>query len=443
MLKFNALHGPRSRPADTRNKPRLNGTVRQGNAAGKPRRGDAALVSRLRDERDRRPRAPRRARRPEARASPGPVRDAGGEHRLEPAVREVRPRGRRGDGQVPPARRHRHLRHAGADGAGLLDALPARRRPGQLRLGRRRQRGGDALHRVPARPHRRRAAGRHRQRDGRFRPELRRQGAGADRPADAAAEPAGERLLGDRGRDGHQHPAAQPRRDGRCVPRAARAARPRDRGADQADAGARFPDRRADLRARRRARGLPHRARPRRHPRAHALRGHRRRPAPGDHRRRAALPGEQAGAAGEDRRVRAREAHRGHLRHPRRVGQVRHARGDRAEARRAPRGGPEQPLQADPAAGQLRHQHGRAARRPAEAAQPQADARRVPRAPARGGDPAHRLRPAQGAREGAPAGGPRGRAVERRRDHRAHQGGAHPGRGQAGPDGRRAGRRSS
>ena len=43
------------------------------------------------------------------------------------------------------------LRHAGAHGAGLLAALPADRRPGQLRLGRRRQRGGDALHRVPAR----------------------------------------------------------------------------------------------------------------------------------------------------------------------------------------------------------------------------------------------------------------------------------------------------
>ena len=41
------------------------------------------------------------------------------------------------------------LRHAGAHGAGLLAALHAGRRPGQLRLGRRRQRGGDALHRVP------------------------------------------------------------------------------------------------------------------------------------------------------------------------------------------------------------------------------------------------------------------------------------------------------
>ena len=45
---------------------------------------------------------------------------------------------RRGDGQVPPARRPGDLRHARPDGAGLLAALPARRRPGQLRLDRRR-----------------------------------------------------------------------------------------------------------------------------------------------------------------------------------------------------------------------------------------------------------------------------------------------------------------
>ena len=71
------------------------------------------------------------------------------------AVHQVRARGRRRARQVPPARRHRGLRRAGAHGAGLLDALPARRRPGQLRLGRRRSAGGLALHRVP---HARRSA---------------------------------------------------------------------------------------------------------------------------------------------------------------------------------------------------------------------------------------------------------------------------------------------
>jgi DNA gyrase subunit A len=51
----------------------------------------------------------------------------------------------------------------------------AGRRPGQLRLGRRRQRRGDALHRDPAGEDRARDAGRHRQGDGRLRAQLRRQ----------------------------------------------------------------------------------------------------------------------------------------------------------------------------------------------------------------------------------------------------------------------------
>src|SRR5256885_1463048 len=44
---------------------------------------------------------------------------------------------RGGDGQVPSARRQRHLRHSGAPCAGLLHALPARRRARQLRQHRR------------------------------------------------------------------------------------------------------------------------------------------------------------------------------------------------------------------------------------------------------------------------------------------------------------------
>ena len=163
-----------------------------------------------------------RARRPETGPPPGAFRDARVEQRLEPALREVRPHRRRGAGQVPPARRHRDLRGAGAHGAGLLDALHADRRPGQLRLGRRRLGGRLPLHRVPAGEDRLRDAGRHRQGDGRLRAELRRQGARAERAADAGAEPAGERLLGHRGRHGHQHPAAQPGRGGRRLPAPAR-----------------------------------------------------------------------------------------------------------------------------------------------------------------------------------------------------------------------------
>ncbi len=55
--------------------------------------------------------------------------------------RKSRPPRRRRHGSVPPARRRRDLRRAGAHGAGLLDAPDAARRAGQLRLdGRRRRR---------------------------------------------------------------------------------------------------------------------------------------------------------------------------------------------------------------------------------------------------------------------------------------------------------------
>ena len=46
----------------------------------------------------------------------------------------------------------------------------------------------------------------------RLHPELRRQQAGAGRPAGALPEPAGQRLVGHRGRHGDEHPAAQPAR---------------------------------------------------------------------------------------------------------------------------------------------------------------------------------------------------------------------------------------
>ena len=88
--------------------------------------------------------------------------------------KKSRERRRRRDGQLPPARRRVDLRHARAHGAAVLAALPARRRPGQLRLARRRPRGGDALHRVPAHAARHRDAARHRRRHRRLRAELRR-----------------------------------------------------------------------------------------------------------------------------------------------------------------------------------------------------------------------------------------------------------------------------
>ena len=47
-------------------------------------------------------------------------------HRPDRALREVRPRRRRRDGQVPPARRHGDLRRDGPPGAGLLAERAAR-----------------------------------------------------------------------------------------------------------------------------------------------------------------------------------------------------------------------------------------------------------------------------------------------------------------------------
>ena len=128
---------------------------------------------------------------------------------LLPQVRRDR---RRGDGQVPPARRRRALRRAGPAGPGLLDALPARGRAGQLRVGRRRLRGRHAVHGGAPHGDLRRDARRHRQGHRRLRRQLRRHPEGAVGPAGQAAEPADQRLVGHRGRHGHQHPAAPPGR---------------------------------------------------------------------------------------------------------------------------------------------------------------------------------------------------------------------------------------
>ena len=154
--------------------------------AARARAGDALELSRLRDERDRRARAARRAGRPQAGAPPRPLRDARGGSPAEPALQEVRCDGRRRDGQVPPPRRRLDLRHPRPDGAAVQPALPARRRTGQLRLGRRRPAGGDALHRGATCADRDRDAARHRRRHRRLRPELRRVAARArtcSRPA--------------------------------------------------------------------------------------------------------------------------------------------------------------------------------------------------------------------------------------------------------------------
>ena len=120
---------------------------------------------------------------------------------------------------------------------------PADRPPGQLRLDRRRPARRHAVHRGPARPARDGDAPRHRQGDRRLHPELRRLRAGADRPAGALPEPAGQRLRRHRRRDGDEHPAAQPRRGDRRGDRA-RSTTPRSRlrEPDEVRQGTGLPD---------------------------------------------------------------------------------------------------------------------------------------------------------------------------------------------------------
>ena len=94
----------------------------------------------------------------------------------------------------------------------------ARRRPGQLRLDRRRPTGRDAVHGGAARAARDRDAPRHRGGDRRLRSQLRRVLERAAGAAGAVPEPARQRLVGDRRRHGDEHPAAQPRRGDRRRP---------------------------------------------------------------------------------------------------------------------------------------------------------------------------------------------------------------------------------
>ena len=228
--------------------------------AARARAGDALELPRLRDVGHRLARAARRARRPEAGAPARPLRDARGRPAAEPAVQEVGLDGRRRDGELPPARRLGDLRHARADGAAVLAALPARRRAGQLRLDRRRPGRGDALHRGAPLADRDRAIARHRREHRRLRAELRRVAPAAVRAAVPLPEPARQRLHGDRGRHGDEHAAAPPRRDDRRGPRDDRRPGHLGRRADEARQGPGLPDRRVRRRAQRDPRRLSHRA---------------------------------------------------------------------------------------------------------------------------------------------------------------------------------------
>ena len=218
-----------------------------------------------------------------------------------------------------------------------------------------------------------RAAARHRRRHRRLRPQLRRIDAGAAGAAGAVPEPAGQRHLRDRGRDGDQHPAAQPARGGGRGRRLHRRSADRPGRADGARQRPRLPGRRDHE-----PRGDPRRLRlrsrqhqgPRPRPRRAAEGGQ-----GGDHRHRASLHGQEGRRRRpdhEDRRPRPRQETRGHLRPARRERRtLRDAPGDRAQTRRpAGQSRSQQPLQKNPDAVDLRRQHGGAGRRRAADAEP-------------------------------------------------------------------------
>ena len=89
----------------------------------------------------------------------------------------------------------------------------------------------DPLHRVPPGARGDDAARRPRQGHGRLPGQLRRHHQGAGRPAREVSEPARQRRRRHRRRHGDQHPAAQPRRGNRRLPRPSRQSGDLDRGA--------------------------------------------------------------------------------------------------------------------------------------------------------------------------------------------------------------------
>ena len=397
---------------------------------------DAPVLHGLRDVRDHRPRAARRARRPQARQPPRALRHAADGPAAGPALPQVRQDRRRGDGQLPPARRPGHLRHPRAHGAAVQHAGAPRGRAGQLRLGGRGPPGRAALHRGAAHAARRLDDGGHREGDGRLPADLRRQLGRADRAADRAAEPARQRRGGHRGRHGHEHPAPQPRRGrGRdhLPPREPGPhARREARGHDRPHPRAGLPDRRLHHGARGDPAGLPHRPRLRGHARARRDRGAQERPRVDRHHR-DPLPGQQGAAHREDRGPRPRRArprHRGRARRERPAG---HAGGRGREEGRARTGRPEQPVQAHAAAGHLRGDLPRHRRPAAAGAEHPRRLRALRRLPPRRGAPAHGLRAAQGRGARPRPRGLRDRARPPRRGDRAHPRRAQPGDREAGP----------
>ncbi len=266
----------------------------------------------------------------------------------------------------------------------------------------------------------------HRRRHRRHRAQLRRVAFATGRDALTFPEPAGERIAGDRGGDGHQHPAAQPGRGVQRRDQVDRQARVDARRPDADREGPRLPDRRVHHGRRRHQGRVPHRSR--NDPRARPPRD-RIGPAwrPGDRAHRGAVPNEcrrhrgqarRAGRVGEDRR---------RSRHPQRVGAGQDPARDRASQRRQPADRAQQPVQAHRRAEHVPGEHGRPRRRRAPHDQSARSAPGVARSPGRGRHPALAVPPREGA---GPAAHRRGFAQGARHDRRGGEGDPRFGRSQ-------------
>ena len=311
----------------------------------------------------------------------------------EPQARQVRPDRRRGDGQVPPARRlARSTTRSCASPRTSRCATRSSTATGNFGNIDGYSRGGDALHRGAARPARDRDAARPRRRHGRLR--ARPTTARRQEPVVLPARFPNLLVNGGSGIAVGMATNIPPHNLREVI--AATIAYIDDpeidvEGLMKHIKGPDFPTARHDPRPRRDPRRLRDRPRPR--PRAGQGAHRADRPGQGgDHRHRAALPGAQGRRRRpdpEDPRPRARQEDPRDHRPARRVRPPRDADRDRAQARRDPQGRAQQALQAHADADDVRRQHGRARRqRPAHAVAARGD-RPLRRPPARGHRPPH------------------------------------------------------
>ena len=300
----------------------------------------------------------------------------------------------------------------------------ADQRPGQLRLAGQRLRRRHALHRVPDGAAGHGDGARHRRGHRRLPPQLRRSLAGADHPALALPQPAGQRLGRHRGRHGDQHPAAQPHRGRRRCDVGARAPRRHPRGAAgrarRADQGPRLPQRRADRRPPGHRAGLPHRSWLDHPARGRRDRRGRQGPRHAGHQR-APLHGQPRQPRAQDRRARRLRPDPGHLRRPRRH-QLAHrpAPGHHPQARRRRPRRAQQPVQAHRAAVQLLRQHAGPRRRGAAHPADRPVHLQLGHPPDRGHPAAYALPPRRGRAPGPHLPRARQGARRARRGHRPH-----------------------